>query len=344
MSERETLPNIADIPTAEIHSITSTLLADSVPSDAMDVREMREWIEKRVNGIRYKGVNILTVDWDPVFEPTIDPMLTALLHSHTTDGVIVEYFTPELSKKVRHYPLVGSRLSHIIEQPIRNQNNTKGRPTYLNQYNRRLHTAKRISDVLAINPEKPVICVDIANKPLYMLMRDFSLLAESSIGFGVGAILDKIIKKQYNRNFDLTHIGGLWPVLMRVFQIGMQAFRKGMYDPEKISRIEQFQLHLEDARRLVVSEGVLQHVDRLTQGQTTQREPTYLMVYPRAHNLRIREYMKRIIRKDPSFPLKVKDIAYRLVSDPILEFQERQYRFAKEGWTQISVHPIRRMV
>lgn len=337
----------SDISEGELHSFVSRVLGDAVsddrPTSDTETEAIKSWLHERLRGIRYKGVDIVTVDCDPVFEPELHNALTVLLQSKNVDGIAVEYFFPELVKHARGVPIVGRTLAKMLEESSVREKSLKGRPTYTKQYDRRLHFAKRLSDALALT-DKPVSCFDIANKPRYVIMRDMSVFVESFIGERIGRTLDKILQGEFDTKGDLAKLGMSLPLYLRLWQMGMQALRKGMYDPEHVSTIEQYQFHLEDARRLIIAEGLLQHIDRLDTQDPSDRRPAYLVVYPKAHNLRIREYMKRITHGDRAWPLRVKDIAYRLVSDPILEFKERTYRFSDSQWTNVSERKIGRRV
>lgn len=349
---RKDIPSLqlVEIPSSELHEIASRLVEHSPAKGALDTGKFHEWVSARMHGLRFKGVNVLTVDWDCLYEPKMDSTLTSLVQSPDVKGVIVEYFTPELSQKAQNVPIVGKKLSALVEHMATDMKKIEGNAKYGNQYNRRLHFAKEMSDTLS-EGSNPVICFDIANKPLYLYMREMSLFAESFVGGVAGAIVARGLNRYLKMNpgfRPITTMAGITvgaqiPFYLRFWQMGMQSFRKGMYDPEKVSAIEQFQPHLEDARRLVISEGLLQHIDRVAQEQSGG-EKTYLMVYPRAHNVRVRNYMKRIIARDASWPLKVKDMAYRLVSDPILDFQARTFQFSGDTWVKQSTHKIHRMV
>lgn len=349
---RKDIPSLqlVEIPSSKLHEIASRLVEHSPAKGALDTGKFHEWVSERMHGLRFKGVNILSVDWDCIYEPKMDPTLTSLVQSSDVRGVIVEYFTPELSQNAQHVPIIGKRLSASLERMAANTKAVEGKVNVRNQYDRRLHFAKEMSDTLS-DGSSPVICFDIANKPLYLYMKEMSLFAESFVGGVAGSILARGLNRYLKMNpgfRPITTMAGITvgaqiPFYLRLWQMGMQSFRKGMYDPERVSVIEQFQPHLEDARRLVISEGLLQHIDRVAQEQSGG-EKTYLMVYPRAHNLRVRNYMKRIVARDASWPLKVKDMAYRLVSDPILDFQARTFQFLGDTWVKQSTHKIHRMV
>jgi len=319
----------------EIRSVATNLLGNGKPQLSS---EASEWVDKRLHGVRYKGVNVLTVDWDPVYEPVMDAELVGLFQSPSVSGVAVEYFTPELAARAKKIPIVGRVLEHAVKEPVREGNiHKKGTLTYLTQYKRRLQFARSLSDTLAA-ADKTAVCFDIANKPTYMLLREGSMFAQIALGRRLGRALDARSTTDTKRMYERA--GVRTALLWQVFKTGMQMFRKGIYRPDELTGFDQFQLHLEDARRLVIAEGLIQHIDRETAAGNLRKGSTLLVTYPAAHNLRIRNYMERITKQDGGKALKVKDLAYRLVSDPILEFKERAYRYQGGKWKQTGAYKI----
>ncbi len=331
-------PVATPLTSREVNAAASAVLGEKNPALP---RDKAEWIDKRVHGIRYKGVNILTVDWDGVHEPVADTTMQQFLKSKNVSGVVVEYFTPELAARAKAVPILGGYLEKQVTSPAK-EKDLKGRAHYRNQYKRRLYFGKTVTESLA-QSGKPALCFDIANKPTYMLLRDGAVLAETVIGRSIGRSVDV---SYANRGIDTqgryTKLGGDIPMYWWFSKLLMQVMKKGIYDPKNLSALDGFQLHLEDARRLVIAEGLLQNIDRNVARGNLKAGDSLLVVYPEAHNLRIRNYMERLTKKDGGTALKVKDLAYRLVSDPILEFKERQYHFDNGAWRQTGAHPITR--
>lgn len=326
----------------DIRFISSSLLGEA-NKPAVLGKDTAEWVDKRVHGVKYKGVNVVTVDWDGVHEPVADETMNTLLKSTMPSGVVVEYFTPELAARAKAVPIVGGYMEKKVTEPVKNERDLKGRPGQKSQYRRRLYFGKTMTDALS-QSGVPALCFDIANKPVYMLLRDGAILAETVIGREAGIKIDaEAMKRGINTGGLYKKLGTDIPFWWYVSKLAMQALRKGIYDPKKLSVLDQYQLHLEDARRLVVAEGLVQHVDRGVAAGTLKKDSTIVVVYPEAHNLRIRNYMERITKKDGGTSLKVKDLAYRLVSDPILEFKERAYQYKGNAWQQTGSYAIKRV-
>jgi len=325
----------------DIRFIASSLLGDA-NKPAVLGKDTAEWVDKRVHGIKYKGVNVVTVDWDGVHEPVADETFMKILKNPGVSGVAVEYFTPELAARAKAIPIVGGMMEKKVIEPIKNEKDIKGRPHYRNQYKRRLYFGKTVTDGLA-EAGTPALCFDIANKPMYMVLRDGAVVAEKILGTALGKSIDMSAAK---RNIDTkgmyAKLGSDIPTWWYFSKLIMQMARKGIYNPNNLSVLDNFQLHLEDARRLVIAEGLTQHIDRGVANGTLKKDATILVTYPEAHNLRIRNYMERITKKDGGTSLKVKDLAYRLVSDPILEFKERAYQYTGNAWQQTGAYAIKR--
>lgn len=334
-------PTANPLSSRDIRFISSSLLGDG-NRPAVLSKDTAEWVDKRVHGVNYKGVNVVTVDWDGVHEPVVDNIMDTLLKSTVPSGVAVEYFTPELAARARAVPIVGGYMEKKVTEPIKNERDLKGRPGQKSQYRRRLYFGKTMADAL-VQSGVPALCFDIANKPTYMLLRDGAILAETVIGHEAGIRIDaEAMKRGVDTGGLYKKLGTDVPFWWYVSKLAMQALRKGIYDPKKLSVLDQYQLHLEDARRLVIAEGLTQHIDRGVANGTLKKDATILVVYPEAHNLRIRNYMERVTKKDGGLPLKVKDLAYRLVSDPILEFKERAYQYKGGAWQQTGSYVIKR--
>lgn len=325
----------------DIRFISSALLGDA-NKPAVLGKDTAEWVDKRVHGVSYKGVNVVTVDWDGVHEPVADETFMKLLKSPGVSGVAVEYFTPELAARAKAVPVIGGMLEKKVTEPIKSEKDIKGRAHYRNQYKRRLYFGKTMTDGLA-EAGTPALCFDIANKPMYMLLRDGAVIGEKILGTALGKTIDvEAAKRNIDTKGMYAKLGSDVPTWWYFSKLIMQMARKGIYDPKKLSVLDTFQLHLEDARRLIIAEGLTQHIDRGIADGTLKKGANILVVYPEAHNLRIRNYMERVTKKDGGLPLKVKDLAYRLVSDPILEFKERSYLYKGGAWQQAGSHKITR--
>ena len=333
-------PSVAEpLAVRDIHYLASMLLGDGKKPAVLN-KESTEWVDKRVRGVKYKGVNVVTVDWDGVHEPVVDDTMDKLLKSTVPTGVVVEYFTPELAARAKAVPIVGGILEKKVTEPVKNEKDIKGRAHYRNQYKRRLYFGKTMTDGLA-ESGVPALCFDIANKPLYMLLRDGAVIGEKLLGTALGKTIDiEAAKRNIDTKGLYAKLGSDIPSWWYFSKLIMQMARKGIYDPKKLSVLDTFQLHLEDARRLVIAEGITQHIDRGV--AVLKKDATILVVYPEAHNLRIRNYMERVTKKDGGLPLAVKDLAYRLVSDPILEFKERAYQYKDGAWQKTGVYGIKR--
>jgi hypothetical protein len=328
---------ITNLSSQEVKQLASRLIGNKITASKESVDK---WTDERVKGVRYKDVNILTVDWDTVFESKPDEILTKIVSSPQTNSVAVEYFTPELAANVPH-GIFGKYFENKVTNPIKKE------PTVfkkrVGQYTRRLSFAKELADTLQ-TAKKDVLCFDIANKPIYMVLRDGKVLAQMGIGKYLGKGIDTLAAKaQYETNGLFADLGVKIPLISWAYlQVFNQIVRKGIYDTKAVNKFDQRQLHLEDARRLIIAEGITQHVDRL-RAQGDKGEKTIIVVYPKAHNLRIHDYMKKVTSGDQSLGLTIKDNAYRLLSGPILDFKERNYSFDGTKWNKVASHPITRI-
>ena len=308
---------------AEVMDLVLPMFADK---SKVDRASAERYITENVHAMEYKNTTIITVDHDSVFETHLSDNLGELVSNPKIDSVVVEYFSPELSEQAKKIPIIGSYLAGGIDNPSR------GLPVdakRLKSYGRRLNFAKELSQTLAI-AGKEVTCVDIANKPAYMMLRELWTVVNMAVGGAAGSEVDKLLAKQgITSDVSYRDIGAGVPFAWRLMNPMFQMMHAGIYNTKNLSVLDSVQLHMEDARRLIAASGLKQKIDREGSGESHK---TLLVVYPKAHNMRIRNYLDQMAQGSVKTTTKVKELAYRLISSPILDLKERVYKFSDGIW------------
>jgi hypothetical protein len=308
---------------AAVLNLVRPLIADK---PTMSGESADRFIQENVHALEYKNTTIITVDHDSVFETHMNDHLRDLIQNPQIDGVVVEYFSPELSEQAKKIPIIGSYLASGIDNPSR------GLPLDANRLKsngRRLNFAKELSQTLA-SSGKEVTCVDIANKPAYMMLRELWTVVNMAVGGAAGSEVDKLLAKQgVLSDISYKDIGVSVPLVWRLLNPVFQMMRVGIYNTKQLSTLDSVQLHMEDARRLIAASGLKQKLDR--EGVHAPHK-TLLVVYPKAHNMRIRNYFDQMATEQVKTSTKIKELAYRLISSPILDLKERMYHFSNGVW------------
>lgn len=308
---------------AEVMDLVLPMFSDK---SKVDRASAERYITENVHAMEYKNTTIITVDHDSVFETHLNDTLAELVSNPTIDSVVVEYFSPELSIQAKKIPVVGSYLASGIDNPSRGLPIDAKR---LKSYGRRLNFAKELSQTLA-TAGKEVTCVDIANKPAYMMLRELWTVANMAVGGAAGNEVDKMLAKNgVQSDVSYKDIGVGVPLAWRLLNPVFQMMRAGIYNTKELSYLDSVQLHMEDARRLIAASGLKQKIDREGSGQLHK---TLLVVYPKAHNMRIRNYLDQMAQGSVKTSTKIKELAYRLISSPILDLKERVYKFSNGIW------------
>ena len=255
--------------------------------------DVQKFVSEKVLGVRVNGIDVISIDFEHSDE-AINPIFEAYIRSPKTRVLVAEYFYPELKSNMERTGLL----------------------TYIKRLGRdfanRIEYAEKISN-LCSKTSKPVAVADISNKAKYMFFREFlrhlpnmSTIIWASVGADPEVI----------RVLEMANVTWLIGLLYQM------ALNKGIYDTEKVSKLDKFILDFEQARRLYAARGIEQLTEEYSPSSQSERDESQIVVmYPKAHGVRIADYLI-----NPNRNLdKIKGLFYKLLGQG-LDFSVRQWR------------------
>lgn len=237
-------------------------------------------------------------------------ILKYFVDNSNTEGVMIEYFAPELKYNTRNSsPLAKPFIRQHLHDP---------------KYKDRIFGFNYLAS-LAKRSGKDVYVADIANKPAYQALR-------AGWGYTPGA----------TAAIALSHIDS--PLALAGSAVGGGILSAIVQ--ETISRVTPNKNKLEniiptpeDARRVFIARGIREVTRRLNDHPETNKNGTLLVVYPEAHINRILDYLDNGSRKERLYKSAL----------PGLDYHIRRYSVAKEpdqasrelsGWQLVEEMPI----
>lgn len=230
-------------------------------------------MKDHVRVVRVGNADVTIVDQEhDEHKGQIDPVLQAYLDSPSTKTAVVEYFMPELQRNAPKLPEFVNKSIGSIEDLTK-----EGR-------------GSMFMDIAEIMKKdgKTVSCVDIANKLSYEIY--YALMKGQALP-AVASLIPQIPLSPVDRLL-------LASVLPLVFWGGdelLETGGKGIYNKQKISLLENLALSMEDGRRIYAAKGLKSLAQDYNKeypvSNAGQENPQIVVVYPRAHAIRIADYM-----------------------------------------------------
>jgi hypothetical protein len=276
--------------------------------------QLEAFIKDRVHGIKTGNCNIILIEQEHSGQP-LSPIVQAYCASPNTKVNVVEYFWDEISQNISNVPIIGKKLKNLLE-----------RPKHKNKFN----STNQIVEISKASG-KPIVAADPANGIEYMLeyagiapLLTAAMLQEkskplrvlSAIGLGMWGF-----NRYHEHNIKIT----------RKLGINSPVNSGGIFDQTTVHHYEPFLLDLEDSRRLVVSEAIRQLAKEYP--ETQYSEGQIVVIYPKAHILRIKEY---ILGENPLTRKTSTIKRYLYSANPLLDISSRTYKWTKHGWTRFS--------
>lgn len=244
------------------------------------------------------GANVILLSQEHT--GNINPQVPPHILSKSTKAVILEYFVPELTNNTARTPLIGRRLENMWGA---------------SSYKIRCDTQHDLAE-LCKEAGKPVVVIDIANKPAYLV----SQLGIPAMILGFGNTFVKPFSPEADSVIKRV---GFLAFGMLALNLYHENRDKGLFDRKRIHGYERFLLDAVDARRVFVAAGIRQLSDEMKDGHSSEI-PEIVVCYPEAHTRRIGNYLQdqslidQVIRK-------TKQLLYR--TNFWLDFNIRQYKW-----------------
>lgn len=265
--------------------------------------EIERFVSETVTGIKINGVDVISIDIGNHKKEALSSVAKAYLGSKRTKTIVVEYFEPELRKNGVYAVL------HPVKSARNYGRSMLGKPpipyTYAKAPHPQLRTAIEVASALK-DAGKPVAVADIANQ----------------FGFPIAystLLLTPIL--------SLTLALGLPSYVVHarpIAKVAEMVAEKGMYNKKRVTKSEHWVLDFEQARRLYLAKGVEQ-LTKEQQPEDEQESPQIVVLYPRAHTMRMEDTLLHPRRSN-----KVKSAFYKTWA-PYLNFSVRHWRYRKAG-------------
>ncbi|MBI4973631.1 hypothetical protein HZC27_03415 [Candidatus Roizmanbacteria bacterium] len=254
--------------------ILKTFPLDFKDRPNLDTKKLESFVKEHVRVVRVADTDVTIIDQEhDEYKGEINPILQAYLESKRTKTAVVEYFLPELSRNAPHLPKV---VKKIMGDPIEE----------LPTKDTRANLFMDIAEVMK-KCGKTVTCVDIANKLSYEL---YHLLMK---GQSLTMILSLIPQIPFSIA-DRLFLSTIAPLASLGGDEILEKSDKGIYDKQKISWDENLYISMEDGRRIYAAKALKKLGEDYTKEYPMKDEssrPQIIIVYPRAHALRIADYM-----------------------------------------------------
>lgn len=275
----------------------------------LGLAQLESFVREHVRVVRIGDVDITIIDQEHNdYKGELDPTLEAFIKSKRTKTVVVEYFLPELRQNAASMGDTGIKR---IEQSAA----SSGRGKMF------MHIASEAKDV-----GKTVSTVDIANKASY----------EAYWGAIRMGVLPIIVSGFLPMNVQDHAITAFVSSLMSFsIDISMEGERKGIYNKQQISELENLYISMEDARRVFAAKALNQmgidYNNEYPESNDDGRSQI-VVVYPRAHALRIANNMtnQSLFTK---YMNAAKSLFYRV---PGLDYSYRTYSWSELASWQLT--------
>lgn len=257
--------------------------------------DIETFIDQKITGIRLNGVDVLSIDID--HKGLLDPITVAYLNASRTKVIMPEYFHPELVEN-------GGIFSSMRESST----------------DPRLSFAQNISTILQ-QSGKDIAVADIANRPSYEITHLLSRYLPYLGVLGSAALATRTGTAGLLGDIGLA-VNAPAAALM-TGNSHQEMSKTGIFNPDRIPRLDRFIPDWEQARRLILAKGVEQvTTEYRPTGKQGEVTPQIILLYPQAHGIR----MADILENPHPFMDKAQAAAYRLLG-PTMDFSVRTYRW-----------------
>lgn len=290
-------------------------MADFGKIQELNGNQIEQFVNNHVRVVRIGNVDVTIIDQEHEdFKGELNPVLGAYLKSGRTRTAAVEYFMPELQQNATNLPVIGSKAYDAMLALKK-----EGRGSMF----------MAIADIMR-EQNKTISCVDIANKLDY---EAYYALMKGSILPALSAIFPQLPYTPMERLL----LAAALPVGGWFVDELLEAVGKGIYDKQGISKLENLYLSMEESRRIYASKGLNQlakDYNKEYPSKAGQGNPQIVVVYPRAHAIRIANYMT----SQDVFTKTAKFIKGFLTHLPNLDYSYRTYTW-KDTLAKISEKP-----
>lgn len=240
----------------------------------LESSQIEQFVKNHVRVVRVGNVDVTIVDQEhKEHKGQIDPILQAYLDSPFTKTAVVEYFLPELQRNA-------PKLSEFIQQLVGSVDDLAKEGSVGSMF-------MDIAEVMKKNG-RTVSCVDIANKLSYEVY--YALMKVQAL-----PMFTSLIPQMPLSPVDRLLLASVLPLVSWGADSLLEASGKGIYDKQKISKLENLALSMEDGRRIYAAKGLKSLAQDYNKeypvSNLDQGNPQIVVVYPRAHALRIADYM-----------------------------------------------------
>ena len=276
--------------------------------------QIETFVKEHVRIVRSGNVDITIIDQEhDEYKGQLDPVLKVFLESPRTKTAVVEYFLPELKQNSPPIPEGIKKIIGSIDNLAK-----EGRGNFFMD----------IAEVMK-EENKNVSCVDIANNLNYELLYAAykSRIPEM---FLIG--LNKNIP-----GIDRLLLFYLIPLTSWGIDAFTEADRKGIYNKNNITELQNLYTSMEDARRIYAAKGLEQMANDYKNEYPTKTgdtRPQIVVIYPRAHAIRIANYMTNT----STFTKIAKATKSLIYHFPGLEYSYRTYSW-KDSLAKLSGKP-----
>lgn len=278
--------------------------------------DLEKYTKEHVGVIRIGNIDAVVINEEHnEFSGTLNPVLQAYISNQKTKVVGVEYFTPELESNSAYIPVIGKLLDFSFKK--------RQKKAFIGDFFDKITEQCRAAN-------KPIAVSDIANNLAYL----FNLGTPLALSF-IPTPLRTLIAPVAFPAIAGTLTGAVQELLSQ-FNIN-----KGMFDKDKLHKSERLMLYAEDARRLFAAKGIEKLVEKYQPQRGDKSKPNeepnpqVVFVYPKAHVLRIRDYLQDhegLTHKT----IAVKKALYRLM--PGLDYNVRIYE-CRDKLAKLSGNP-----
>lgn len=248
------------------------------------IEDLINLFEKKTRIISLKNADVAFIDYEYLEDPNIPPILQAYMASDRVQYIFVEYFYPELVQNANSSPLIIHKLPNDYRQ-LRQTH-----PKMNQSWTARLEAAGMISEALA-DLDKTIVTADIADRPGYMVLRDYLPIITSSIlGFLEGSAI----------SLALTGDPFVQQIIKEVLllmglhhgETFLNIICAKAISESEIKTIEKWFPHLEIARRIILATAIRQLEKSLNPHHPSNpHKPLLIVPYPKAHNNRVIEFL-----------------------------------------------------
>ena len=283
------------IPQAELVDQALVNFAQQINTGEFTAEDVTKFVEEKVIGLLLNGVAVICMDFEHS-DRTINPIAEAFIRSPDTNLVVAEYFYPEIM----------SNLNRIGKSLLADK---------MGGGEARIGFSRELSKLCRLS-HKSVACTDIASKARYMIFRElFRSFPQYLLSLCALSGVSREILNPLYLPVLVTNISWIYMISASLF------LGKGIFDKNKVGALEGLIVDFEQARRFYAARGVEELTKEYApQTQSTGKKPQIVVMYPKAHGIRIAEHL---LHRNVGLE-KAKNVIYKLFG-PGLDFSVRQW-------------------